>query len=614
LKRDFTDPKNFLCETKEKEMAALKKSFLVLAVVLMALAGASGTAYGQHPFGGLVTCVANAAPSLVRAEGIAEIQGDIVLVCTTSSTTGLPASILTNFNVTLNVNVTNFNLGGGLRDAVLLVNENTTAPPSGTPTVTTSPAGQTAQYATASGNIGLAWNGVNFPVPGSGTNPTPTTVRITNIRANVSQLGIPTGDNAFPTAQVTAFLSITGTTNVSITNNVLNIGTPLLGLVATYRGTQFTSSLPTVARQCIGQNISSGAVTVCGVSDACSTFTIRVSEGFATAFKTLGFPTNFPGLTQVEDGYTTPGDGVNNGGATQGTRFIFRFYNVPSGVRLASPNIVTGTVTPPSFGGPAHTLTLVKVSNTDANGAGALIPALGASTEITITNGFGFVVYEVVDDNPFVIESAIVPFTAGYVSNTANNLPAVGTMQASVSFAPLSTVTTSDTVSPRPRFVDTGSPKSVFSITRCLTNLLFPFVTNIAGFDTGFAIANTSADDKGTVAQSGTCTLFYFGSTAGGGAAPAQQTTSSPVAAGQTITWTLSGGNSTIGITGTPGFQGYIFAQCQFQFAHGFAFITNGFGGVPTLAEGYLALVVPWDGVPGSRGAMLAGSGESLMH
>ena len=59
------------------------------------------------------------------------------------------------------------------------------------------------------------------------------------------------------------------------------------------------------------------------------------------------------------------------------------------------------------------------------------------------------------------------------------------------------------------------------------------------------------------------------------------------------------------------------FARCQFLFAHGFAFISNGFGGVPSIAEGYLALIVPWDGVAGSRigGAISGGrSGETLGH
>jgi len=40
-----------------------------------------------------------------------------------------------------------------------------------------------------------------------------------------------------------------------------------------------------------------------------------------------------------------------------------------------------------------------------------------------------------------------------------------------------------------------------------------------------------------------------------------------------------------------PGFQGYIIAVCNFQFAHGFAFISD--LGARNLAMGYLALVLP---------------------
>ena len=44
-----------------------------------------------------------------------------------------------------------------------------------------------------------------------------------------------------------------------------------------------------------------------------------------------------------------------------------------------------------------------------------------------------------------------------------------------------------------------------------------------------------------------------------------------------------------------PGFQGYITASCEFRDAHGFAFITNGYGGEATLAQGYLAVCTNCD-------------------
>ena len=116
------------------------------------------------------------------------------------------------------------------------------------------------------------------------------------------------------------------------------------------------------------------------------------------------------------------------------------------------------------------------------------------------------------------------------------------------------------------------------TIVKCATHLLFPFVTNQAGFDTGFAISNTSMDQYGTSTQTGTCTFNFFGT-----AAPAAVTTAAAVDPGTTYT------NLTSVLA--PGFQGYVIVDCQFQYAHGFAFITQ--IGTFLGTEGYLALIIP---------------------
>lgn len=611
-------------------MAAFRTRILVLALVLAALAATSGTlnAQGFHPgVNASLSCTAFAVPAQSRAEGIAELLGDIVVQCRLQddNTTGFPPSINANVAVTLNVNVTNninFGAGSDVVDAVLIVNEVfDTAPitPTAAPTLSACCANtQKPMYGRRTSVNTIQWSGAILPVPIVGGNPNTLVLRVTNMRGNVSQLGIPTGEGQFPSAQVTAFISVSSSTAVPVTNNVLNIGIPLLGLLTRFRGPgQVDVTLPIVALQCITQFLNSdNTITrlLAGTGDFPHTvlsadtegsFSVRLSEGYASSFKTLGVPTVTPASAQVEDGFPTPPSGINGGGATQGTRFMLRFFNVPNGVRIATPARVLGTVTP----GGGHTLTIVKVAGTDANGAGAL-GSLAPTSEVTITGGFGFVVYEVVDCNPFLVENVVVPIFAAFRANTANDLPAVGTLQISASFAPLSTVTQSSLEAPEPRFVDTGANRSIFTLARCTTNLLFPFVTNQGGFDTGIAISNTTRDDKGTVAQAGACTLYYFGSTTGGGAAPPQQT-SNVVASGAQLVFTLSGGNAAATIAATPGFQGYMMALCQFQFAHGFAFITDGFGGVPSIAEGYLALVVPWNGAAGTR---FAGTGESLGH
>ena len=47
-------------------------------------------------------------------------------------------------------------------------------------------------------------------------------------------------------------------------------------------------------------------------------------------------------------------------------------------------------------------------------------------------------------------------------------------------------------------------------------------------------------------------------------------------------------GTSTTTIDATPGFQGYVIAVNQFQYCHGFAFISD--AAATMLAEGYLAI------------------------
>jgi hypothetical protein len=110
-----------------------------------------------------------------------------------------------------------------------------------------------------------------------------------------------------------------------------------------------------------------------------------------------------------------------------------------------------------------------------------------------------------------------------------------------------------------------------------VTNLLFSFVTNQAGFDTGFAIANTTADPFGTTPQDGACTLTFFGANA-----PAPFVTPAIVAG--TVYVNLASSLA-------PSFQGYMIAECDFPLAHGFAFVSD--IGAQDVAMGSLALVIP---------------------
>jgi hypothetical protein len=146
-----------------------------------------------------------------------------------------------------------------------------------------------------------------------------------------------------------------------------------------------------------------------------------------------------------------------------------------------------------------------------------------------------------------------------------------------------------------PRFADITDQATLFSTARCATTLLYPFVTTAAGFDTGIAIANTTADPAplSTPNQIGNCSLNAFGRYASGATVPAAGATPD-IAAGTVWAAALTdsplfAGGSALG----TGFTGYLIAQCNFQLAHGFAFVsTYGLAGANSVAQGYLALVL----------------------
>ena len=146
--------------------------------------------------------------------------------------------------------------------------------------------------------------------------------------------------------------------------------------------------------------------------------------------------------------------------------------------------------------------------------------------------------------------------------------------EVDVSFHPVSIMggdTYKENGAPPERYVASGS-YTVIEVNPCLTTLLFPFVTNQAAFDTGLVITNASG-------QSGSCTIDYSGADA------PDDMTSQAVAGG--AQWIALASNI------AQGFQGYITATCAFRDAHGFAFISNGFGGgETTAAQGYLAMCI----------------------
>lgn len=554
-------------------MVSFRKSLLLMALLVVVTGVASAQIFNP------LSCTANAGvPPIARAEGLAEEVGQVVIVCTGGTPTAVGAPIPTvNVQIFLNTNVTSRLITGGT-EALLLIDEPTAAIqtlcPGGTIcTVTSANGNGTGNYtggssrpnvwqaiqATGSTNS-LTWLGVPVDPPGTAGN---RVIRLVNVRANANQLGV--SSTLIPTS-INMFISISGTGSLALTN-------PQLTVAFVQPGMTFTSNAGSF-NQCEPQNMRS--------------FELRFQERFGTAFRH-----NNPNIAAIAD-QEVPGSIYNTesmfsnkelntagnfpaGIATQGTRLIARFSNVPSNITLSVANQATNAA------GDRATL----VTGHDANGAGGTVTygAASGTTTVTLTSGAGVAVWEVVESNPGQISRLDI---LAYITYSNNPLPGLGTATVTGNYAPTSTVITASSTAPVPRFVDNPQSATTFTITSCQTNLLYPFVSNQAGFDTGVVVSNTSTDPYGTAAQQGPCTVYYYGSTAGGGPAPATQT-SGTVNSGSQLVFTLSAGGN-LGITATPGFQGYMIIRCNFQFGHGFAFVSD--LGAQRLAMGYIPLVL----------------------
>jgi hypothetical protein len=563
---------------KEKEMLALRKLFLVLAVVALfaAIPASADTAF---------SCAGTAgAPPLIRAEGLAEYVGDLLLSCT-GGIAGTPLQANVRALIGQTTITSNILASGGTQTEAVLAIDDPKDPALGAAAFgagtnppqcaqATCSGGVYATWAAANGggttvpqnlflgskaaNNQVEWLGVSIMPPGStGTR----TIRVTNIRVDATAVASST----YVAGTVSEYISITGTTSVPVSPQPQTVAfvTPSInvtvGNVQSYKQCAAPTAYPTI------------------------TFT----ELFASAFRKK-IETSYTALNGVanveqstlggtyftESGFTNTALLGSAGVATQGTQFVVRIKNINSGVTVTFPSSVTSTVSG--------------------------LKAKAVSTTLAIT-GSGSVVYEVTGDaseagvagpNGYnVTDSFVINPTVSYTVGIAT----VSTTPVTINgnYYPISTVNLMSYADPEPRFKDSVTADSTFfslSVS-CRTLLLFPFLTNQATFDTGVAIMNTSSDPFSTINQAGTCSLNYYGNSG-----PSAAVTTPTVNAGEMLAFTLSGGGNVIGrstatVSGAPGFQGYMFAICNFQYAHGYAFVTK--QGATDIAHGYIALVVP---------------------
>jgi uncharacterized protein (TIGR03437 family) len=390
-------------ETRTK----VKKCVLLLFLAV-------GGAFAQSTTGGLV-CAPTANPPLVHAEGVAEAVGDIVLTCTG----GVPGTVATgNFSIFLNTAITNKLSGNHLSDAVLTIDTGSGPAPS-------------ASQPRLVNDYQVSFDGVSFTMPANGQ----VELRVVNIRANASALANPVND------WIVANLAANGPSQFVIGGSQFVVAKPTPSL--------YSLTLSKLVCSQAGSPVPS-SLTLDALLNAGSTYAAaRVTEGYVAAFQ--------PRQT----------------GADSGTRIISHYTGYPSGARVFVPNAIAGSsATEPTSGGDFGTpvsagqytpggngsLLLIRVTGTDANGAGGTLvwtPSsskplpLGIFADVEMTNGDGIAVYEVADANPNAVENAQIPAFLGlapggsYYAETGQELR----------FGPVSDSPTASATAPVPRFV-----------------------------------------------------------------------------------------------------------------------------------------------------------------
>jgi len=510
-------------------------------------------------FGQGVAFQASSLPQQARIEGLTETMGAVVLQATGTGTITSGSSITILYSGTIT----------------------STA---GTNTVSGSFSGTTCGAAPAMPCPAGSGTGGSFSVTASGNQLTLSVtggsiffkagdyIVISQVRVNVNALGSSA-------STVTATLSGTSANPTSNPITFTQSTVPVASVVSPSLSVSFNAGGA-------GSTLQTCSVTGPGGSGNPG-FNIVVSERYPAALTTFNQETSF-----------TPNATVHNG-----TQLVVTLSGVPAGLGVA-------------FSG-------VNTNNTTFSGGNVSL-----TTGNTFQTGTPVYTFTVVGGSTAAAEKVELDFNVGAANSSSTGfssgaaITALGTTQnitASVTLGPVQAASAGP-VSFASNVEGTGT---VATIGDCVTNLLFPFVTNQVGFDTSLQIANTSSDalafsSGNATKQNGTCTLTLYPTdlttqtaTAAGTVGTPSQVTTPTIAAGGVYQALLSG-------TSFKSQSGYILAVCRFVDAHGFSFVTNGPSATATISQGLLALVIPNSSITASRlssfTAISGGTTESLLH
>ena len=516
-------------------MADFRKWFMVLAVVLVAVASASAQSQITT-----IPCVTSAQPPIIRAGAITDYIGEVDLSCdaTLISATATP-TVTVQFVVETNATVTNAILG-----------TDNSVPPA-----PVTMAGAAVEYTqqpqtvvdTVQGRIystgTLTQNALRFPhvVLPMGTT---FTVRFFDIRVAPLANTVTISGEQQVLAYVTANTENPSGYSVGFSNETVS-GIPVAfvepALLFAVTNCTGAAASPIIYQQCIDYHLSSS--TFPG-GDPSVVNGVTFTELQQTAFKNI----------VEEDGATIgPGTLILPGGGTiptpspsvipwntqicdtghEGTGYEAAIDDMPpvptctstaawvsNGTRLlATFNLdsrLVGKVTvwvsfmqsAASNGGTAQLVTITSPSGTGNEGitAGRNFVPCGqeGNTWVALPTNTASpaAAWEVTSDNLGVLESLTFAWTITYNEGALPSLPAGSSyspLTISGQLAPTSTIAVPSAIAVSVvRFYPNPTTGTVpITIDHCVTNILFPYVVNVpgaGGYISGLAISNTSLD------------------------------------------------------------------------------------------------------------------------
>ena len=471
-----------------------------LTVVL--LFGFSSTAQAQSEHaGGSLTCIAIAEnPETVRAEGLAEVVGDVRLRCrpTPSPPGGFnppPVPGMFTVAVQLNTRITNeidnmrvVDAAGPARGIAVsgkLLRNNAVIPSGDFGGGELSPDGRT-----------ITWE---LMAALTGANP---------FELNAGELGFE--------------MSVSG----------IRANASLAGAGRDIEARVIIADDPVEMQRSKAADVETGldvTVTETASGKACASMesavsTVRIQEGFIEAIS---------------------GPDYNE--------LVVTFSGVPQGVTVKVPATVAPPPDDPSTMGVNEMDSSFGLMINRNQGLDSLAGGMGT---VTISNaGRGEVRYEITAASldPALSEWNDLDVTFSWES--AGGLPSTGRVEVQVSYHPISSVG-GDTVgatTPVPRFAP-GARNTALSIDECTTTMVFPFLTNQQGYETGVVFSNTSG-------QAGRCDMTVIGE----GDSRTRQTGMIP--ARSQYAFVLS--------SEFPGFQGQMNVECSFQNGDGYAYVLS---------------------------------------